>query len=52
MAEKKETKTKQNALHYIQVHLKAHKSQFNSFGKYHYRKAEDILEAVKPLLPD
>ena len=52
MAEKKEVKIKQNALHYIQKHLKAHKSQFNSFGKYNYRKAEDILEAVKPLLPD
>ena len=34
----------------IQSELKAPKSQFNSFGKYHYRNAEDILEAVKPLL--
>ena len=34
----------------IQAALKAPKSQFNSFGNYHYRKAEDILEAVKPLL--
>ena len=33
----------------IQVELKAPKSQFNSFGKYNYRSAEDILEAVKPL---
>jgi hypothetical protein len=30
--------------------LKAPKGQYNSFGKYHYRSTEDILEAVKPLL--
>ena len=30
--------------------LKAPKGQYNSFGKYHYRSREDILEAVKPLL--
>lgn len=34
----------------IQAELKAPKGQYNSFGKYHYRSAEDILEAVKPLL--
>ena len=34
----------------IQSELKAPKSQFNRFGNYKYRKAEDILEAVKPLL--
>ena len=34
----------------IQSELKAPKSQFNTFGGYKYRKAEDILEAVKPLL--
>ena len=33
----------------IQAELKAPKSQRNSFGKYNYRSAEDILEAVKPL---
>ena len=33
----------------IQNELKAPKSQYNSFGKYNYRSAEDILEAVKPL---
>lgn len=32
----------------IQVELKAKKSKFNSFGKYHYRSAEDVLEAIKP----
>lgn len=34
----------------VQQELKAPKSNFNSFGKYKYRSAEDILEAVKPLL--
>ncbi len=34
----------------LQVELKAPKGQRNSFGKYNYRSAEDILEAVKPLL--
>jgi len=34
----------------IQQKLKAPKGQRNSFGNYNYRSAEDILEAVKPLL--
>lgn len=38
------------ALIAIQSELKAPKNQYNSFGKYKYRSAEDILEAVKPLL--
>lgn len=33
----------------IQGELKSPKTQVNTFGKYNYRKAEDILEAVKPL---
>lgn len=33
----------------IQEELVAPKNQYNSFGKYHYRSCEDILEAVKPL---
>lgn len=33
----------------VQSKLKAPKGQYNSFGKYSYRSAEDILEAVKPL---
>lgn len=33
----------------IQTELKAPKNQRNAFGKYNYRSAEDILEAVKPL---
>lgn len=36
----------------IQQELKAPKGQYNSFGKYKYRSAEDILEAVKPLLSE
>ena len=32
-----------------QTELKAPKGQYNSFGKYKYRSAEDILEAVKPI---
>ena len=34
----------------IQTKLKAKKSSYNSFGKYYFRKSEDILEAVKPFL--
>lgn len=34
----------------IQTELKAKKSRFNSFGKYKFRSAEDILEAIKPFL--
>ena len=33
----------------LQKELKAPKSNYNSFGKYKYRSAEDILEAAKPL---
>jgi hypothetical protein len=34
----------------IQTELKVPKGNYNSFGKYKYRSAEDILEALKPLL--
>lgn len=34
----------------IQAELKCPKGSFNSFGKYKYRSAEQILESVKPLL--
>ena len=34
----------------IQCELKAPKNLFNSFGKYKYRNAEGICEAVKPML--
>jgi len=33
----------------VQNELKAPKSQYNSFGKYSYRNAEDIFEAAKPI---
>ncbi|ENU23404.1 hypothetical protein F993_01557 [Acinetobacter proteolyticus] len=39
-----------DALQLIQLELKAPKSKYNSFGKFHYRSLEDILEGVKPLL--
>ena len=42
---------KEKLLH-IQINLKAPKNQFNKFGGYKYRNAEDILESVKPLLLD
>ena len=32
----------------IQKEFKANKSKFNSFGKYNFRSAEDILEGLKP----
>ena len=32
----------------IQFEFKAKKSRYNSFGKYNFRSAEDILEALKP----
>ena len=34
----------------IQTKFKSKKSRFNSFGKYYFRSAEDILEAIKPHL--
>ncbi len=34
----------------IQTKFKSKKSRFNSFGKYNFRSAEDILEAIKPYL--
>ena len=51
MTESKEEKTltfNEKVLH-AQSELKAPKSNFNNFGKYKYRSAEDILEAVKPV---
>ena len=34
----------------IQTQFKSKKSRYNSFGKYYFRSAEDILEATKPFL--
>ena len=42
--------TKMDYLVNIQNELKAPKNEYNSFGKYNYRSAEGILEALKPLL--
>lgn len=39
-----------NKLTKIQSELKAPKGQYNKFGKFKYRSAEDILEAVKPII--
>lgn len=52
MPEKEEQKlpTVLETLNRIQQTLKAPKSNVNAYGKYKYRSAEDILEAVKPLL--
>jgi len=36
----------------IQTKFKSKKSRFNSFGKYYFRSAEDILEATKPFLSE
>jgi hypothetical protein len=52
MAKTEEEKqlTLNEKLAFIQVEMKAKKSRFNSFGKYNFRSAEDLLEAVKPYL--
>jgi len=36
----------------IQFEFKAKKSKYNSFGKYNFRSAEDILEALKPFIKE
>ena len=41
--------TIQEKLSLIQHEFKAKKSRYNSFGKYNFRSAEDILEALKPI---
>lgn len=45
-----EDKTIHQKLIEVQEELKAPKGQYNSFGKYHFRSTEDIVEALKPLL--
>ena len=49
MSDKEKTLTEK--LFDVQQNLKAPKGQYNEFGKYKYRSAEDILEAVKSVLP-
>jgi hypothetical protein len=43
-----ENKTLQEKLSKIQKEFKANKSKWNAFGKYPFRSAEDIMEALKP----
>ena len=45
-----EEKNIYSLLNEVQAELRAPKGQWNDFGGFHYRSAEDILEAVKPLL--
>ena len=42
------TMTLSEKLSRIQIEFKANKSRYNSFGKYNFRSAEDILEGLKP----
>jgi len=49
MAKKEEqTMSLHEKLSKIQVEFKAAKTKWNSFGKYNFRSAEDLLEALKP----
>ena len=49
---KKEELTFTEKVMSVQRDLKAPKSQYNKFGKYYYRNAEDILNSAKKLLAD
>ena len=49
MATEKKNLSLNEKLMRIQVELKAPKNLYNSFGKYHYRNAEGIQEALKPM---
>ena len=40
------------SLNYIQSNLKAPKNKYSSYGDYHYRSCEDVLEGVKPHLQE
>lgn len=44
------TEKKIPTLTMIQAELKAPKSQWNKYGNYNYRNAEDIMSGLKPLL--
>ncbi len=50
MSQQQNQSAELDVLSTIQQELKAPKSKYNSFGKFHYRSLEDILEGVKPLL--
>jgi hypothetical protein len=45
-----EEKNIYSLLNEVQAELRVPKGQWSDFGGFHYRSAEDILEAVKPLL--
>jgi hypothetical protein len=44
------TKSLNQKLAYMQAKFHSKKTRYNSFGKYYFRSAEDILEAIKPFL--
>ena len=50
MKEEKKEMSVLEKLAIIQTKFKSKKSRYNSFGKYNFRSAEDILEAIKPFL--
>ncbi|PKF31955.1 ERF family protein [Acinetobacter proteolyticus] len=50
MSQQQSQSAELDVLRTIQQELKAPKSKYNSFGKFHYRSLEDILEGVKPFL--
>ncbi|MFV5191561.1 ERF family protein [Acinetobacter courvalinii] len=50
MSQQQNQSAELDVLRTIQQELKAPKSKYNKFGKFHYRSLEDILEGVKPLL--
>ena len=50
MKEEKQEMSVLEKLAIIQTKFKSKKSRYNSFGKYNFRSAEDILEAIKPFL--
>ena len=47
---KEEVLTLNEILAIMQREFKSKKSRFNAFGKYNFRSAEDILEALKPFI--
>ncbi len=49
--DKKDYKNVRELLHHIQINLSVPKKHYNAFGGYPFRKAEDIMDAVKLLLP-
>jgi len=50
--EKKTFENVYEVLSFVQKNIVAPKTQYNKFGEYYYRDAEDILEAAKKVMPD